>query len=67
MRTLVITKKDLDKNHKYIGKEELSDWRNPFDGHIEIDENLGYVQYENPPIKISRQKHWSTSGFARSV
>ena len=46
MKTLKITAKDLDKNNKYIGKEELSDWGNPFDGNIEIDENLGYVNFE---------------------
>ena len=46
MQILKIKKSDLDKDNKYIGKENLSDYSNPFDGHIEIDEYLGYVKFE---------------------
>ena len=46
MKTLIITKNDLDKDNYYIGKENLSDWSNPFDGHVEIAEGLGYVGFK---------------------
>ncbi len=47
MKTLIITKNDLDKdNNYYNGKENLSDWSNPFDGHVEIAEGLGYVGFK---------------------
>ena len=38
MKELKITKKDLDKNNYY--KEDSID----FDGHVTIEENLGYVK-----------------------
>ena len=46
MKKILITKSDLDKDNRYTGKEILSDWGNPFDGSIEIEENLGYVSFE---------------------
>ena len=39
METYRITKKDLDKNNRYVGKLDLSD----LDGNLEADESLGYV------------------------
>ena len=46
MKTLIITKKDLDKDNYYCGKENLSDYSNPFNGHIEIAESLGTVGFK---------------------
>ena len=44
MKILKLTKDDFKKSDSYysdyIGKENLSD----FDGHLEIDGNLGYVE-----------------------
>ena len=39
MKTSVITKKDLNAKNEYVGKLDLSN----LDGHLEADENLGYV------------------------
>ena len=46
MKTLKITKTDLDNDNYYSGKEILFDYNNPFDGNIEIDENLGWVGFK---------------------
>jgi len=41
MKTLKITKADLDQNNTYIGSETVTDWS----GHIEIEANLGSVRF----------------------
>ena len=42
MKTLQITKKHLDADNYYVGKEDVTN----FDGHIEIDESLGWVRFK---------------------
>lgn len=42
MKTLKITKKDLDKDNYYIGKTDVTD----YDGHIEIAGSLGWVRFK---------------------
>jgi hypothetical protein len=40
MKTLIITKKDLDADNYYVGD------KNEFDGHIELEANLGWVRFK---------------------
>ena len=39
MKTLKITKADLDKDNFYIGKEDFSEYSKKYDGNIEIEAN----------------------------
>ena len=43
MNTFCIKKEHLDKDNFYVGKEDLSDYQ----GHIEAQENLGTIRFEN--------------------
>ena len=43
MNTHIITRDQLDSDNNYIGKTSLSN----FDGHIEAEENLGYIKFAN--------------------
>ena len=51
MKTLKLTKNDFKetKNYwrEYIGKEDISN----FDGHLEVEGNLGYVKFTS--VKVS--------------
>ena len=42
MKTLTITKADLDKDNYYIGSTGVTD----YEGHIEIESNLGTVKFK---------------------
>ena len=43
MNTFCIKKEHLDKDNFYVGKEDLSNYQ----GHIEAQENLGTIRFEN--------------------
>ena len=45
MKTLVITKADLDKDNKYK-EPEIGKWNDPADVSVEVEENLGYVRFD---------------------
>ena len=50
MRTLVITKSDLDSDNKYIGGENLGTYSEPAELNVEIAEGLGYVSFEKSVV-----------------
>jgi len=59
MKTLTITKADLDETGSYVGQEDVSD----FDGHIEIAADLGRVKFSTSVRALGRIRAHIGSGI----
>lgn len=47
MKTIKLTKKDFNDNNEFIGDKSILD----HNGHLEIDESLGYVKFDHLNIR----------------